>query len=123
MGYLQKYDKPAFHILDNNGNAVSWISYGQISECPPGVDGDALGCRHVCNLTDYNDNHGCQQRKQCYILGNYMTMDNCESWPVGRYGNSHVVTCDVGAGGIKYKYKLKQCAYKYSKRTVKCCQK
>ena len=121
-GDLQTYDAPGFHLLEN-GRVVEWIYYGGISECPSGVDGNALGCMKVCNV-DPSDNHGCKQRTRCYILHGYNTMENCTSWPYHpTVGNSSVFTCEVGAGGTKFKFNLKQCGFKYHKRTVTCCAK
>ena len=95
----------------------------QIPECPEGVDGSYYGCNTLCNVPS-GDNHGCKQETKCYKLGSYMSEENCESWPVGHpvVGNSSVHTCGVGAGGVKFKYNLKQCGFKYYKRTVTCCK-
>ena len=93
----------------------------QIPECPDGVDGHYYGCNTLCNVPA-GDNHGCKKEAKCYKLGSFLSEENCESWPVGDTTGS-IHTCGIGAGGVKFKYNLKQCGFKYQKRTVTCCGK
>ncbi|MDD6173583.1 MAG: hypothetical protein PUB86_04780 [Elusimicrobia bacterium] len=93
----------------------------QIPECPEGVDGNYYGCNTLCNVPS-GDNHGCKKEAKCYKLGGFLSEANCETWPVGETTGS-IHTCGVGAGGVKFKYNLKQCGFKYQKRTVTCCAK
>jgi hypothetical protein len=67
---------------------------------------------------------GCTQKVFCFNLESLMTQDNCRDWPAPHIvaGNGAVVyICDEGLGSYEYKYKLKQCGYKYEKRNIKCC--
>ncbi len=98
-------------------------SYNGISECPPNSDGNGAACQRICNLPIAIDGHrkGCQRETACYVLGE-TTLSGCKEQGTYSAGGGAVLTCKVGDGGYKYKFDLKQCGFKYSKRTVTCCK-
>ncbi|MBP3513507.1 MAG: hypothetical protein J6J74_03335 [Elusimicrobiaceae bacterium] len=121
-GYLQDNLPWGFHLMGKNGGVVEWVDYGTITdECQEGDDGAWSACRSLCGV-DWNDTKGCKTKKRCYQKSQYN--NTCGNLTACRsdIGNGWlVITCDVGAGGTKYLFKLKQCGGTMEKRTVTCC--
>lgn len=114
---LQMYGKTSGKYYTNG-------SYHGISECPPNSDGDGAACQRICNLPTYPPaahRRGCQQETTCYVLGEF-TLSGCKEQGSYSAGGGAALTCKVGDGGYKYKFDLKKCGFKYSKRTVTCCK-